>query len=110
MANPPKPQAHDASQLLTNADHDHALGRGFGFPRLGLLAKFVADNTTMSSQKRIPIDGGQPFGHNPFDALSSEGLPPAPENSPTDSEPQPKPAKSELMNEQALRSLSTTVR
>jgi len=87
LANPPKPQAHDASQLLTNADHDHALGRGFGFPRLGLLAKFVADNTTMSSQKRIPIDGGQPFGHNPFDALSSEGLPPAPESSAADAAP-----------------------
>ena len=27
----------------------------------------------------------QTFGHNPFDALSSEGLPPATENSPTES-------------------------
>ena len=26
--------------------------------------------------KRIPTDGGEPFGHNPFAALSSEGLPP----------------------------------
>jgi len=31
----------------------------------------------MSSPKRIPTDGGRNFGHNPFDALSSEGLPPA---------------------------------
>ena len=41
----------------------------------------------MSVSKRIPIDGGQSFGHNPFDALSSEGLPPAPENAPPDSAP-----------------------
>lgn len=34
----------------------------------------------MSSPKRIPTDGGQPFGHTPFDALSSAGLPPASEN------------------------------
>jgi translation initiation factor 1 len=39
----------------------------------------------MSNPKRIPTDGGQSFGHNPFDALSSEGLPPAPEHSPADS-------------------------
>ena len=32
----------------------------------------------MSGSKRIPTDGGQSFGHNPFGALSSEGLPPAP--------------------------------
>ena len=31
----------------------------------------------MSDPKRIPTDGGQSFGHNPFGALSSEGLPPA---------------------------------
>ena len=37
----------------------------------------------MSRPKRIPTDGGQRFGHNPFDALSSEGLPLAPENGPT---------------------------
>jgi len=34
----------------------------------------------MSGQKRIPTDGGKSFGHNPFEALSSEGLPPAPES------------------------------
>jgi translation initiation factor 1 len=32
----------------------------------------------MSSDKRIPVDGGEPFGQNPFAGLSSEGLPPAP--------------------------------
>jgi len=39
----------------------------------------------MSSSKRIPTDGGQSFGHNPFDALSSEGLRPATETAPADS-------------------------
>ncbi len=39
----------------------------------------------MSGGKRIPTDGGTSFGHNPFGALSSEGLPPAPEISPADS-------------------------
>ena len=29
--------------------------------------------------KRVPTDGGPGFGHNPFAALSSDGLPPAPE-------------------------------
>jgi translation initiation factor 1 len=50
----------------------------------------------MSSHKRIPTDGGQSFGHNPFDALSSDGLPPAPENSSADAAPtdaKPKPAR-----------------
>ena len=42
----------------------------------------------MSGHKRIPTDGGAGFGHNPFAALSSEGFPPAPENSPVDSAPQ----------------------
>ena len=39
----------------------------------------------MSDPKRIPTDGGHAFGHNPFDALSSDGLPPAPEGLPADS-------------------------
>ena len=43
----------------------------------------------MKDAKRIPTDGGQSFGHNPFEALSSEGLPPAPESAPADSGPQP---------------------
>ena len=38
----------------------------------------------MSAPQRIPTDGGQSFGHNPFDALSSEGLPPAAESSQAD--------------------------
>jgi len=38
----------------------------------------------MSGNKRIPINGGQSFGQNPFAALSSEGLPPAPEDRPGD--------------------------
>ena len=39
----------------------------------------------MSSSKRIPTDAAQRFGHNPFAALSSEGLPPATEKPPADS-------------------------
>src|SRR5438552_1153001 len=39
----------------------------------------------MSRQKRIPTDRGESFGHHPFGALSSKGLPPAPESSPADS-------------------------
>jgi translation initiation factor 1 len=35
-----------------------------------------------SSSKRIPTDGGQALSHNPFAALSSEGLPTAQENVP----------------------------
>lgn len=34
----------------------------------------------MSSDKRIPTDGGSSFGHNPFGALTSEGLPSVPKN------------------------------
>jgi translation initiation factor 1 len=49
----------------------------------------------MSDPKRIPTDGAQAFGHNPFGALSSEGLPPAPESAPADSQPrtEAKPAR-----------------
>ena len=49
----------------------------------------------MSDPNRIPTDGGQAFGHNPFGALSSEGLPPAPETPPADSgqRPEAKPAR-----------------
>ena len=36
----------------------------------------------MSSDKRIPTDGGPSFGHNPFGALSSDGLPSASVNLP----------------------------
>ena len=41
----------------------------------------------MSENKRIPTDGGQGLSHNPFAALSSAGLPPAPENPPVDVPP-----------------------
>jgi translation initiation factor 1 len=46
----------------------------------------------MSGRKRIPTDGGQSLSHNPFAALSSAGLPPAPEN-PVDSAPASKPVR-----------------
>lgn len=36
----------------------------------------------MSSNKRIPTDGGPGFGHNPFGVLSGAGLPAAPANPP----------------------------
>jgi len=39
----------------------------------------------MSNSKRIPTDGGSTFGHNPFDCLSNEGLPPGPEQPPATS-------------------------
>ena len=42
----------------------------------------------MADSKRIPTGGGRGFGHNPFGALSGEGLPSAPESSLTDSVPQ----------------------
>lgn len=37
----------------------------------------------MGAPKHIPTNGGENFGHNPFDALSSEGLPAGPESSPS---------------------------
>lgn len=40
----------------------------------------------MSGRKRIPIDGGQCFGQNPFAGLSSAGLPPAPEGEPAEAD------------------------
>jgi translation initiation factor 1 len=49
----------------------------------------------MKERKRIPTDGGPGFGSNPFDALSSDGLPPGPDAKPADSTPRtpPKPAR-----------------
>ena len=49
----------------------------------------------MKDPKRILTDGGQSFGHNPFESLSSEGLPPAPESAPAESGPrtESKPAR-----------------
>jgi len=46
----------------------------------------------MSGSKRIPTDGGPGLSHNPFAALSSEGLPAAPENLPPASTPLPEKA------------------
>ncbi len=37
----------------------------------------------MGNSNRIPTDGGQSFGHNPFTSLSSEGLPASAPNPPT---------------------------
>jgi translation initiation factor 1 len=45
----------------------------------------------MSDPKRVPTGPNESFSHNPFAALSSEGLAPAPESSPA--EPQAKPAR-----------------
>lgn len=45
----------------------------------------------MSASNRIPTDGGSSFGHNPFGALSSEGLPTAPENPSPAAQPLPEP-------------------
>lgn len=48
----------------------------------------------MSSNKRIPTDGGSSLTQNPFAALSSAGLPAAPENSAAPTNPPPvKPQK-----------------
>jgi translation initiation factor 1 len=47
----------------------------------------------MSGSKRIPTDGGQSLSHNPFAALSSEGLPPAPKNPAAAASPPSNPAK-----------------
>ena len=57
----------------------------------------MAREQQMSGPKRIPTEGGQKFGHNPFDALSSEGFPPAKESFPTAST-QPKETKSPRKN------------
>jgi len=49
----------------------------------------------MSNPNRIPTDSGQAFGHNPFGALSGEGLPAGAERSPADpaQRPEAKPAR-----------------
>ncbi|MFO1475083.1 MAG: translation initiation factor [Verrucomicrobiota bacterium] len=48
----------------------------------------------VAESKRIPTDGGGSLTQNPFAALSSEGLPEAPEHLPPDTAPMPvKPAK-----------------
>ena len=45
----------------------------------------------MANPNRIPIDGTAPLTHNPFAALSSEGLPAAPETPAPDSAPRSGP-------------------
>src|SRR5260370_20341007 len=49
----------------------------------------------MSGPRRIPTDGGKDFGRNPFEALSSEGLPSSVESSPAELPPaqEAKPAQ-----------------
>jgi translation initiation factor 1 len=47
----------------------------------------------MNGKKRIPINSGQGFGHNPFARLSTDGLPSGPEGQPAESGDQP-PAES----------------
>jgi len=47
----------------------------------------------MSRHKRIPTDDGPGLSHNPFAALSSAGLPPAPENPAADSALSSKPTR-----------------
>ena len=49
----------------------------------------------MADSKRIPTTGGPGLSHNPFAALSSEGLPPGPGHPPLNSGQSPaiKPAK-----------------
>jgi len=47
----------------------------------------------MAVSKRISTDGGPAFVQAPFAALSSDGLPPAPEALPTDITPLTKPAR-----------------
>ncbi len=46
----------------------------------------------MSTSKRVPTDGAQNFGHNPFAALSGDNLPPGPEKLILPSEPPSKTA------------------
>jgi translation initiation factor 1 len=59
----------------------------------------------MADSKRIPTGGGQSLGHNPFGALSGEGLPSAPESSLTNSVPQiaAKPVKKDRGRVDILR-------
>jgi translation initiation factor 1 len=49
----------------------------------------------MSAPHHIPTSGGQSFGHNPFEALSSEGLPLGAASTPADSvhQTEAKPAR-----------------
>ena len=57
----------------------------------------------MSGPKQIPSGGEQNFCHNPFAALSKEGLPSAPESLAVDSAPISKPAKKDRGRVDILR-------
>lgn len=48
----------------------------------------------MSGKERVPTDGSQNFGQNPFAALSSEGLPAGAEIQPEQSDHKPASARS----------------
>ncbi|HUR46911.1 MAG TPA: translation initiation factor [Candidatus Saccharimonadales bacterium] len=60
----------------------------------------------MAGKDKIPLTPS-PFGHNPFDKLSSEGLPEAPPEQPAASAPAPKAAKNrgrvDILREKAGR-------
>ena len=58
---------------------------------------WITIDKQMSGPKRIPTDGGQKFGHNPFDALSTEEFPPGTEALPPDAA-QPKEPKASRKN------------
>jgi translation initiation factor 1 len=47
----------------------------------------------MTASKHIPTGGGAGFGHHPFDALSSDGLAPAPDHLPAEAVSPSKTAK-----------------
>jgi translation initiation factor 1 len=44
---------------------------------------------SQGAAKRVSTDGGEAFGHKPFDALSSDGLPLGPEAPPVEAGPAP---------------------
>jgi translation initiation factor 1 len=50
----------------------------------GLSGLALSQYAIVSGPKRIPTDGGQSLSHNPFAALSSEGLPGAPADLPSE--------------------------
>jgi translation initiation factor 1 len=52
----------------------------------------------MSVPKRIPTGAAPVFGHNPFATLTSEGLPPAPENPATEGKEQTEPKSARKKN------------
>src|SRR5262245_21786614 len=59
----------------------------------------------MSDKKRIPTDGGQPFGQNPFSSLASTGLPPGPESAsgPETSPPKKNRGRVDILRQTAHR-------